>query len=322
MSHGDRVERFPRAFASIAQQPGLTLRGHRACQPAALRRAVSSRGGAHARRRGASRQLRPRHLRLPRPPGPWPATSSRSCPRSGRRSAAARVHVRALRGRRFGGGGGAGAPGHRRPAPVHLRRHRPACGPARPSRSQEVFERDFKLKLKCVDAERALLRRRWRASPTPSASARASATTSSRSSSTRPRRSAAPTSSCRARSIPDVIESVSVHGPSASIKSHHNVGGLARAPELQAARAAARALQGRGPGPRRAAADPGRRVAAAAVPGPGPRHPHPRARSTRQRLALVRDADVIVQEEIAGAEAGATTLAGLRRAACRSSRWA
>ena len=25
---------------------------------------------------------------------------------------------------------------------------------------------------------------------------------------------------------PDVIESVSVHGPSATIKSHHNVGGL------------------------------------------------------------------------------------------------
>ena len=27
---------------------------------------------------------------------------------------------------------------------------------------------------------------------------------------------------------PDVIESVSVNGPSATIKSHHNVGGLAR----------------------------------------------------------------------------------------------
>ena len=34
------------------------------------------------------------------------------------------------------------------------------------------------------------------------------------------------TSSRRARSIPDVIESVSVIGPSHVIKSHHNVGGL------------------------------------------------------------------------------------------------
>ena len=43
---------------------------------------------------------------------------------------------------------------------------------------------------------------------------------------------------------PDVIESVSVLGPSATIKSHHNVGGLPTAHEVQAHRAAARAIQG------------------------------------------------------------------------------
>ena len=54
------------------------------------------------------------------------------------------------------------------------------------------------------------------------------------------------TSSRRARSIPDVIESVSVRGPSAVIKSHHNVGGLPERDAVQAGRAAARAVQGRG----------------------------------------------------------------------------
>ena len=45
---------------------------------------------------------------------------------------------------------------------------------------------------------------------------------------------------------PDVIESVSFRGPSAMIKSHHNVGGLPERMNLEADRAAARALQGRG----------------------------------------------------------------------------
>ena len=42
---------------------------------------------------------------------------------------------------------------------------------------------------------------------------------------------------------PDVIESRSVRGPSEVIKSHHNVGGLAREDEAQADRAAERLIQ-------------------------------------------------------------------------------
>jgi len=42
---------------------------------------------------------------------------------------------------------------------------------------------------------------------------------------------------------PDVIESVAIVGQSALIKSHHNVGGLARADADEAGRAASRALQ-------------------------------------------------------------------------------
>ncbi len=43
---------------------------------------------------------------------------------------------------------------------------------------------------------------------------------------------------------PDVIESVSVKGPSQTIKSHHNVGGLPERMRLEAGRTAARTLQG------------------------------------------------------------------------------
>ncbi len=42
---------------------------------------------------------------------------------------------------------------------------------------------------------------------------------------------------------PDVIESSSVKGPSQTIKSHHNVGGLPANHEAQTDRAAARSLQ-------------------------------------------------------------------------------
>ena len=75
---------------------------------------------------------------------------------------------------------------------------------------------------------------------------------------------------------PDVIESVSfTGGPSVTIKSHHNVGGLPERMNLQADRAPARALQGRGAGagPR---AGPARALhLAPPVPRPRPGDPHP-----------------------------------------------
>ncbi len=82
---------------------------------------------------------------------------------------------------------------------------------------------------------------------------------------------------------PDVIESVSfTGGPSVTIKSHHNVGGLARTHEHEAGRAAARIVQGRG-----ARARPRARPAAGlrrppSVSGTRPRHPLPRRDHPRQ----------------------------------------
>ena len=76
---------------------------------------------------------------------------------------------------------------------------------------------------------------------------------------------------------PDVIESVSfTGGPSVTIKSHHNVGGLPDAHEHEAGRAAARAVQGRG-ARARPRARPARGVRRPpSVPRAGPRDPLPR----------------------------------------------
>ena len=81
---------------------------------------------------------------------------------------------------------------------------------------------------------------------------------------------------------PDVIESVSyTGGPSVTIKSHHNVGGLPERMNMAARRAAARAVQGRGPraGPRARTAAGVRR--APPVSRPRPRNPHPRRSDAR-----------------------------------------
>src|SRR5207247_2018582 len=91
---------------------------------------------------------------------------------------------------------------------------------------------------------------------------------------------------------PDVIESVSVRGPSATIKSHHNVGGLPermRLELLEPLRELGRVL-----------GVPEEIVARQPFPGPGlavrivgPVDP--------ERLGILRAADAIVQEEIRSA---------------------
>ncbi|MEM6930323.1 MAG: GMP synthase (glutamine-hydrolyzing), partial [Myxococcota bacterium] len=99
---------------------------------------------------------------------------------------------------------------------------------------------------------------------------------------------------------PDVIESVSVRGPSATIKSHHNVGGLPDRMELalveplrelfkDEVRAVGEAL-GLSEG----------RVWRQPFPGPG-LAVRCLGEVTRDRLAPLRKADAIVREEIAAA---------------------
>jgi GMP synthase (glutamine-hydrolysing) len=96
---------------------------------------------------------------------------------------------------------------------------------------------------------------------------------------------------------PDVIESTSVRGPSAVIKSHHNVGGLPEAMTFQLVEPLRELFK-----------DEVRRVAEQLGMDPGfiYRQPFPGpglavriiGPVTTERLALLRDADALVQEEI------------------------
>jgi GMP synthase (glutamine-hydrolysing) len=99
---------------------------------------------------------------------------------------------------------------------------------------------------------------------------------------------------------PDVIESVSVHGPSATIKTHHNVGGLPEVMKLEVVEPLRELFKDE-------VREVGDRLG---VPRElSRRHPFPGpglairvvGEVTRERLAILRAADKIVQDEIRAA---------------------
>jgi len=99
---------------------------------------------------------------------------------------------------------------------------------------------------------------------------------------------------------PDVIESVSVHGPSATIKTHHNVGGLPEVMKLEVVEPLRELFKDE-------VREVGDRLG---VPRElSRRHPFPGpglairviGEVTRERLEILRAADLIVQEEIRAA---------------------
>ena len=99
---------------------------------------------------------------------------------------------------------------------------------------------------------------------------------------------------------PDVVESGGGTG-TANIKSHHNVGGLPDDLKLPAGRAAALAVQGRGaPGRRRSSACRPQIVRRQPFPGPGLAI-RIIGEVTADRLAVLREADAIVREEMSAA---------------------
>ncbi|MGH9527231.1 MAG: glutamine-hydrolyzing GMP synthase, partial [Terriglobales bacterium] len=96
---------------------------------------------------------------------------------------------------------------------------------------------------------------------------------------------------------PDVIESVSVHGPSATIKSHHNVGGLPEKMRLQLIEPLRDLFKDE---VRRVGRDlgiPAELISRQPFPGPG-LAVRILGEVTAERIALLQAADAIAQEEV------------------------
>ena len=227
MSHGDHVDVAPpgyRVTASSANSPVAAFEHER---PAAVRRAVPSRGGPHAARRRDPRQLPVRGLRghAGLDAGTLRGDRDRPYPRAGRPRSAGDLRPlgrRGLVGRRR-----AGAPCRRRPADLHLRGSR-AAPPARARAGGGAPSGDTWASISGSSTRARAFSSAWPASTDPEEKRR------------RIGHTFIDVFEAEARSVgsdvgflvqgtlyPDVIESLSPQGgPSVTIKTHHNVGGL------------------------------------------------------------------------------------------------
>ena len=284
MSHGDRSKSSPPGFSITGRTANTRAAVIESPERRLLRRPVPSRGHPHARGQGGPGQF---------PLSGWPGSarlehearsSSAKPPRSGARSAADKVIC--------GLSGGVDS------LVTSLIVHRAVgdrltCvfvdnGLLRKGQYEELmdkFRRKLHLKVIGVDASDVFLRR-LRGVDLPGAEKRrSSAAPSSRSSTGEARKIGGREFLAQGTIYPDVIESAPVKGPSATIKSHHNVGGLPKGLQVQPGRAAPRAVQGRGPGPGRRAGRRPRLHRPASLPGPRAGRPHPGRSHRRSWIA-------------------------------------
>ena len=109
---------------------------------------------------------------------------------------------------------------------------------------------------------------------------RSSAVNSSTSLTPRRKRSATSKWLVQGTLYPDVIESVSVHGSSVTIKSHHNVGGLPEKMKLKLIEPLRELFKDEVRLIGRDLGHSGQDIRATPVPRPRPRRPHPRRHNT------------------------------------------
>jgi len=196
------------------------------------------------------------------------------------------------------------------------------CGRNEFANTLEMLRDRLKLRVIGLDASE----RFWtnsKASRTRSKSARLSGENSSRCSRKR-RKAARRQGAWRDRYLvqgtlyPDVIESVSVKGPSATIKSHHNVGGLPEKMPFALIEPLRDLFKDEVRGLAEELGLP--REILAKHPFPGPDWRTASCEITRQHLVTLQDADAIVVEEIR--RAGLYEKSGKHlRACCRCEAW-
>ena len=274
-----------RAAARLSRGGGQrrrALRRDRRRRAAVLRRAVPPRGRAHAAGRRsccATSRIRSRGCR-----GDWTMAAFRAQaidthPPPGRQRPRG---LRPLRRRRFRGRRGAAARGDRRPADLHLRRYRPVARWARPRRSCSLFRGHYNIPLVHRDAGELFLDKLAGVTD-PEEKRKTIGATFIDVFDEEAHKIGGVEFLAQGTLYPDVIESVSATGgPSVTIKSHHNVGGLPARMKLKLVEPLRELFKDEVRALGRELGLPERVCRPPPVPRPGPGDPHPRRGHPRQ----------------------------------------